>query len=148
MLEVRRTEAVTADAAFQTQQSIVIALHSAYNKLEQALAPQPRQSSSRSSTKRPAAAAKKSSGKKRAVATPTPTADPNAHCQKQFPGGIVCDEPVDANVHQLRGATGYHEFVATSQPATSNGEASTTETKPDAVGVIPAGLAGSSKVLV
>jgi hypothetical protein len=38
--------------------------------------------------------------------------DPNAHCQKEFDGGIVCDEAADANVHHLRGATGYHEFVA------------------------------------
>lgn len=37
--------------------------------------------------------------------------DLNAHCQKEFDGGFVCDEPADANVHHLRGATGYHEFV-------------------------------------
>lgn len=36
--------------------------------------------------------------------------DPNAHCQKAFPGGFICDEPADANVHHLRGGTGYHEF--------------------------------------
>lgn len=36
--------------------------------------------------------------------------DPNAHCQKAFPGGFVCDEAADANVHRLRGVTGYHEF--------------------------------------
>jgi hypothetical protein len=38
--------------------------------------------------------------------------DPNAHCQKEFDGGFTCNEPADANVHHLRGVTGYHEFVA------------------------------------
>jgi len=38
--------------------------------------------------------------------------DPNEHCQKQLNDSTICDEPADANVHHLRGATGYHEFVA------------------------------------
>ena len=41
-----------------------------------------------------------------------PDHDPNAYCQKEFDGGLICDEPADANVHHLRGATGYHEFEA------------------------------------
>jgi hypothetical protein len=48
----------------------------------------------------------------RRVATEQSDNDPNAHCQKEFEGGFVCDEPADANVHHLRGATGYHEFEA------------------------------------
>lgn len=82
----------------------------------------------------------KSTGKRK------PNVDPNEHCQKQFPGEIVCDELVDANVHQLRGATGYHEFVtgksdvpgAEPSSSASNGERSGTanfEMQPDSAGV-------------
>lgn len=88
----------------------------AYYALERSLG-----TSSKQKTAPKSVTAKKSSGKKRAATTPAPSADLNAHCQKEFPGGIVCDEPVDANVHQLRGATGYHEFVAVAQPVAGNG---------------------------
>lgn len=52
--------------------------------------------------------------------------DPNEHCQKEFPGGFVCNEPADANVHHLRGVTGYHEFDAGKLSAQSAGERSST----------------------
>lgn len=52
--------------------------------------------------------------------------DPNDHCQKQFDGGFVCDEPADANVHHLRGATGYHEFDAGKLSAQGAGGRSST----------------------
>lgn len=63
--------------------------------------------------------------------------DPNTHCQKIFPGGFVCDEPSDANVHHLRGGTGYHEFEAGGNAPI--GSAVNTEIKLDYVS--PAGLA-------
>lgn len=63
--------------------------------------------------------------------------DPNTHCQKTFPGGFVCDEPSDANVHHLRGGTGYHEFEAGGNAPI--GSAVNTEIKLDYVS--PAGLA-------
>ena len=50
--------------------------------------------------------------------------DPNAHCQKEFAGGFICNEAADANVHHLRGATGYHEFVVGKLSATSAEERS------------------------
>lgn len=52
--------------------------------------------------------------------------DPNAHCQKEFAGGFVCNEPADANVHHLRGATGYHEFDAGKSSAPRAGAKSST----------------------
>lgn len=52
--------------------------------------------------------------------------DPNAHCQKEFAGGFICDEPADANVHHLRGATGYHEFDAGKSSAPRAGAKSST----------------------
>lgn len=49
--------------------------------------------------------------------------DPNAHCRKEFAGGLICDEPADANVHHLRGATGYHEFdVGKSSASAASGD--------------------------
>jgi hypothetical protein len=52
---------------------------------------------------------------KRSAALPNdpadPDYDPSQQCQKEFDGGFICNEPADANVHHLRGATGYHEFV-------------------------------------
>lgn len=101
----------------------------AYDELERSLAPASRAATAtKSSVKRSTAAAKRSGGKKRAT-PPVLTDDPNTHCQKQFPGGIVCDEPVDANVHQLRGATGYHEFAVAFQPSVGNTVDSDGDTK-------------------
>jgi len=53
---------------------------------------------------------KKNLDSQRRVAKSPDDNDPNEHCQKEFDGGFVCDEAADANVHHLRGATGYHEF--------------------------------------
>lgn len=63
--------------------------------------------------------------------------DPNEHCQKEFAGGFICNEPADANVHHLRGATGYHEFEPgkLSSDVASAGERSSSKDgeKPSAV---------------
>jgi len=49
--------------------------------------------------------------------------DPNRHCHKILDGGenghFPCNEPADANVHHLRGATGYHGFEAGKAVATT-----------------------------
>lgn len=76
-----------------------------YEQMEADLAPAPRQAKTTSKST-------KKAGKKRAAvaATIAPNNDSNAHCQKEFAGGFVCDEPADANVHHLRDGTGYHEF--------------------------------------
>ena len=70
-----------------------------------------KKSSSKSSRASGMAAAIKKSLESQKRVTAESDSDPNAHCQKEFEGGFVCDEPADANVHHLRGATGYHEFI-------------------------------------
>lgn len=60
--------------------------------------------------------------------------DPNEHCQKEFTGGFICNEPADANVHHLRGATGYHEFDAGKSSAPPAHERSSTNGASSATG--------------
>jgi hypothetical protein len=48
--------------------------------------------------------------------------DPNYHCQQRLRDGTLCDEAADANVHHLRGVTGYHEFVAAQSSADNGSE--------------------------
>lgn len=136
VLEVRRKEALATQVAYDTQQTVVIALGIAYTALEKSLAPQPRQSSSKPATKSAGKPAKKA-GKKRGAAasesiiagmlhsaTVTSDNDPNARCQRDIPSYGLCDEPADANVHHLRGVTGYHEFDAGKSNAPSAAERS------------------------
>lgn len=54
--------------------------------------------------------------------TATTNDDPNEYCRKEFPGGIVCDEPADANVHHLQTATGYHGFQSGKSAAATTGD--------------------------
>lgn len=64
----------------------------------------------------------RAAGKATTATTGNDNDDPNEHCQKEFPGGIVCDEPADANVHHLQTATGYHEFQSGKSAAATAGD--------------------------
>lgn len=80
--------------------------------------------------------------------------DPSARCQKEFAGGFICDEPADANVHHLRGATGYHEFDAGKSSASptpragakssTNGGATNSTANPEDETVSAGAVAGGS----